>query len=464
MSFQQFISILIARKRLIFSVFATVVVTTTLLSFVLPSQYTGVATVVYDIKAPDPISGGLVQAMAMGGYLSTQVEVISSERVARRVVKMLGFEKVPELVDKWKEDANGKGSFEGYYADNLLKHLDVKPPKTAKDSYVINIEFTGGEPKSTAVVANAFAQAYLDTNLELINEPAKQFTDYFTERTKQVRDKMEKEQEALSAYQKENGIVTVDERLDVENSRLNDLSGELTLLETQKSEAQSRQHEATGSLDSNPDVMNNPVIQNLRTTISAAEGKLKEASNTLGPNHPQVKEQKAELETLKDRLKNEMDNVARSLSTNTIVSIQKEAEIRSALEAQKRRVLDLKKKRDEVSLLQTELAATQLDFNNLSQRTSQSSLQSQSQQTTVSLLTPAYEPTEQSQPKVLLNIILSIFLGGMLGVGVAMLKELTDRCIRSEEDLAELGIPVLGVLIVDRSSTSRWQFWRGQKA
>ena len=147
-----------------------------------------------------------------------------------------------------------------------------------------------------------------------------------------------------------------------------------------------------------------------------------------------------------------------------MVSIQKENEIRAALEVQKQRVLDLKKQRDEASVLQTEIASTQLDYNNLRQRLSQSSLQSQSQQSSVGILTPAVPPEKSSKPRVLLNIVLSIFLGGMLGVGVVMLMELQDRRIRSVEDLAEVGIPVLGVLTVERpKAVPAWQFWRRLK-
>jgi len=162
-----------------------------------------------------------------------------------------------------------------------------------------------------------------------------------------------------------------------------------------------------------------------------------------------------------------MANVATSLSTNTQVSVQKEAEIRSALEAQKKRVLDLKKQRDEVSEMQTELASTQLDYNNIRQRLSQSSLQSQSQQTSVTVLTPAYEPDpdKPSFPKLWLNLILSVILGSMLGIGVAILKELKDPIIRSEVELGGLGIPVLGVLTAERSSSPpRWKFWHRKKA
>jgi len=462
MNFQQFIAILSARKFIIYIVFAIVVSTTTLVSLMLPKQYTAETTLVVDFKTPDPISGAMGQAMIMPSYMATQIDVITSDRVGRRVVKMLGFDKVPELVQAWQEATKGKGSIEGYYSENLQKNLVVQP---AKESNVINISFSGTDPKSAAAVANAFAKAYLDTSVELAADPAKQYADYFVARTKEVQDKMKMEQDALSAYQQANGIVSTDERLASENARLNDLSGQLTQLEAQRSDAQSRQQSAKGDIQTNPDVMNNLVIQNLRVTISGAEGKLQEASNDMGPNYPQVKQQKAELDTLKARLQHEMNNVSSSLGASTQISSQKVAEVRAALEAQKKLVLDLKTQRDELSVMQTELASTQQDYNNIRQRLSQSTLQSQNQQSSVTVLTPAFEPVKASKPKILLNIVTSILLGGMLSIGVSMLMELMDRRIRSEDDLIAFGIPLLGVLTAISNKTyPRWQFWRKQNA
>jgi chain length determinant protein EpsF len=457
MSFQQFLSILIARKKIIFILFAIVVATTTVVSLLLPKQYTASATVLVDVKSPDPVMGVFVQAMAMPGYMATQNDIITSDRVARRVVNMLGFEKVPELVQGWKEATKGKGTVEGYYAELLSKNLDVKP---SRESNVLSIEFTGTDPKFSATVANAFAKAYIDTNVDLKVEPAKQYADWFVERSKQVRERLEKAQTALSKVQQEKGIVSVDERLDVENARLNELSTQLIMLQTQKADAQSRQHEIKGNLETHPDIINNPVIQNLRTTIAGSEAKLQEMSNQLGKNHPQIRQQQAELESLKAKLASETANVASSLGTNTQVSVKKESDVRAALDLQKQRILDLKSQHDEVSVLQKDVESAQRDYEVINQRLAQSNLESQSQQTNIVVLTPAAEPVEPSKPRVLLNILLSVFLGTMLGVGAALAMELMDRRIRSAEDLAELGIPVLGVLSIDRNSFPRWQFWR----
>jgi chain length determinant protein EpsF len=461
MSFQQFISILIARKRYFYTIFAIVVATTTVVSLLLPRQYTASATVLVDVKSPDPVMGGFIQALTMPGYMATQNDIITSDRVAIRVVKMMGFDKDPAMVQAWKDDTDGKGAVESYYAALLSKKLDVKP---SRESNVIDIEYTNNDPKFAAQVANAFAEAYIATNVELMVEPAKQYADWFVERSKQVKERLEKAQAALSAYQLAKGIVSVDERLDVENTRLNELSTQLTMLEAQKNDAKSRQAGAKTSIESNPDIINNTVVQNLRASITSAEAKLQQESNRLGQNHPQIREQQAELESLKARLRAEMANVAKGLGVNTQVSMQKESEVRDALEAQKNRVLELKKLRDEVSVLVQDVESTQREYDSINQRLAQTSLESQKQQTNIVQLTPAMEPVKPSSPKILLNIVLSIFLGGMLGVGVALLMELMDRRIRSEEDLeAAMGIPVLGMLRIEKPNSSDWKFWSHRK-
>lgn len=458
MSFLQIFSILLARRRLIFTVFIVVVAAATVLSFIMPKSYTAETTVVIDMKNPDPVVGAMLQPTAMPGYMATQVDIITSDRVARRVVRMLGFDKEPSLIARWREDTEGKGNdFEGYMADTLQRKLDAKP---SKESNVISIQFTAGDPKTAAAVANAFAQAYLATNVELMVEPAKQYTDWFTERAKQVHDKLEQQQAALSQLQKEKGVINTDDRLDTETARLNDLMAQLTLQQAQHSDARSRQRAASVNPDTDPDVLNNPAVATLRATITAAEGKLKEASNELGQNHPQIKQQKAELEELRSRLRVEMADVASSLDANTQVNAQKEGELRAAMETQRRRVLDLKKQGDEVSVAAKELDATQADYNNINQRLSQTTLESQTHQTNVAVLTPAYMPEEPSKPKILLNIIASIFLGGMLGVGIALMMELLDRRVRSEQDLADMGMPVLGGLSKERFPKKRRGFWR----
>ena len=65
----------------------------------------------------------------------------------------------------------------------------------------------------------------------------------------------------------------------------------------------------------------------------------------------------------------------------------------------------------------------------------------------MAVLNPAAPPLEPSSPRVVLNTLLSVFLGTMLGLGLGLLAEMLDRRVRSEGDLAEIAqIPVLGVI------------------
>lgn len=80
-------------------------------------------------------------------------------------------------------------------------------------------------------------------------------------------------------------------------------------------------------------------------------------------------------------------------------------------------------------------------------RFNQTSLESQTTQSNVNVLTQAVPPNEHSSPRVLLNLLLSMVLGSMLAVGVALIMEMLDRRVRGFADITQgLGLPVLGVV------------------
>ncbi len=261
MSFQLFLLILLARRKVIVLTLLGVVAVTVAVSLLLPKQYTATASVVLDVKSPDPILGAILPAQALPGYMATQLDIIQSDRVAQRVVKMLKLDQNSTARGQWEDETEGKGTIESWLGNLLQKKLDVKP---SRESSVINISFRGVEPQFAADVANAFAQAYISTNLELKVDPAKQFASWFDDRTKALRENLEKSQAKLSAYQREKGIVAVDERLDVENARLLELSSQLVAIQGQKAESQSRQRQASGDAQTLPEVLQNPLIQGLK--------------------------------------------------------------------------------------------------------------------------------------------------------------------------------------------------------
>jgi len=460
MSFQQFLLILKARRWAVLSILLLTVATTVAVSLILPKQYSASTEVVIDVRSPDPIAGIVLPGLITPGYMATQVDIVQSDRVAGRVVKLLRLDQNPGVQQEWRDATEGGGTIQSWLIELLKKKLEVKP---SRESNVISIGFTGTDPRFAAAVANAFAQAYLETTLELKVEPARQYAAWFGERSTTLRGGLEKAQARLSQYQREHGIVAADERLDVENARLAELSSQLVVVQAQATETASRQRQAKGGTENLPEVLQNPLVQGMKADVARQEAKLNELAGQLGKNHPQYQRTADELQTLHKKLDAEMKQVASGIGTSNRINQQREGELRSALAAQKAKVMSIKNQRDELAVLQREVENAQRAYDAVAQRLTQTSLESQTQQTNVVVLTPAVEPIEPSSPKLLLNSLLAVFLGTLLGVGCALLLETLSRRVRSAEDLAQaLGLPVLGVLEPTRAAR-RW-FGRATRA
>ena len=458
MRFHQFLLILRARYKAVIASLLLTVIATLIVSLLLPKQYTASTAVVVDVRSPDPVGGMVLPGLAAPGYMATQIDIIGSDRVAQRVVKLLRMDESPVIREQWTEATGGMGELTVWLANLLKQKLDVKP---SRESNVIIIEFSGPDPGFAAAVANAFAQAYIDINLELKVEPARQYATWFEDQTRILRDKLEKAQQALSIYQQKSGIVATGERLDHEIAKLNELSTQLTIVQGQTSDSSSKRKSA-GNPETLAEVMQNPLINSLKSDIARLDAKLQESSVNLGRNHPQTKRAQSELAALRNKLASETRHIHNSIGTSYQIGKHKEQELLEAMESQKKRVLELNKQRDQISVLQRDVEAAQRTFEGVSQRSAQTRLESLSVQTNIATLNPASIPTEHSHPRILRNILISIFLGTLLGVGIALMLELVNRRVRSAEDLVEIiELPVLATISSAGSRSTLRRFPRG---
>lgn len=437
MNFTQFLLILNARKWIILGVLALTVLVTAAVSLLLPKEYTASASIIIDSKSKDPFTGQLLPSQMFPGYMATQVDVIQSANVAQKVVRSLKLADSPGTREQFMAATDGKGTIEQWLADVLLKKLDVVP---SRESSVISIAFTGADPRFAAAMANAFAKAYIDTSLELRLAPARQTAEWFDRQITQLRANLDQAQQKLTAYQREKGIVESEERLDVETRRMADLAAQIVAAQSVAFDAASRTRDS-GNL---PEVNNSPVVQSLKVQIAQSEGKLAELGKRVGANHPDYLRLQAELATYKTQLATELGTATRGVGATAGAARLRVNELSAAFERQKTKVLELKQQREEATLLARDLENAQRIYDSALQRYGQSRMEAQSTQTDLTVLNPAVPPSEPSRPRVILNILLSLFLGTLLGVGVGFLVELLDRRVRSGQDVAAaLGIPVL---------------------
>ena len=223
-------------------------------------------------------------------------------------------------------------------------------------------------------------RSYIDVNLELKVEPARQNAAWFEDQTKIVRDKLEAAQSALSSFQQKTGIVATNERSGYESAKLNDLSAQLTAVQAHTADSRSKAQSASGS-STLTEVLQNPVINGLKSDIARLEAKLQESNVNLGRNHPQTLRNESELASLKAKLASETQVVSRSITTSYQVGKQTEKDLLEAIEAQKTRVLSLNKQSDEISVLSRDVESAQRAFDGVSQRAAVTRLESLSVQT-----------------------------------------------------------------------------------
>jgi uncharacterized protein involved in exopolysaccharide biosynthesis len=187
------------------------------------------------------------------------------------------------------------------------------------------------------------------------------------------------------------------------------------------------------------------VVQGLKANMTMLESKVNDLSSKLGKNHPQLLAARAELEGVKARLREEMQTITRTLASSSNLAQQREQQIRAALEAQRQKVLETKKLREDVALLLSDVDNAQKAYDAVTQRMTTTSLESQTTQTNVLVVNEAVEPIEPSSPNIVLNTIVAIVLGGIIALGLALLREMVDRIIRSDDDVAaSIDVPVIG--------------------
>lgn len=453
MTLLQLLLVLRARRKIILYTLLSVMTVVAIASLVLPKTYKATTTLVLNYTGVDPVTGLAFPGQMVPSYVATQVSVINSRSVALKVVKKLKLAENPSHIKKFQDATNGYGSIDEWLAAGLLNKLDVV---TVRDSNVIEVSFSSTAPEFSTAVANAFAIVYQNTNIELKADPVKKASLYFDDQIKTLRNNLETAQAKLSRYQQDKGMSSADSRYDVESVRLDELSKQLVTVQSQLLEANSRQRNVQEKpAAESPDVLANPLIQNLKASLAQEEARFSQVAEVYTPNHPHYQKAKAEVDKLRSELNNHIQAARNAIGNNARILQQREAELSAALAAQKVKVLELNRGRDQLSLITKEVESAQHAYDNATQRVAQTNLEGHFNQSDIAVLNPATPPFTHASPKLLFNLAISALAGILLGLGFAMLAEMLDRRVRSHNDLTDvLQITVLGTM--SWRSPERW--------
>lgn len=376
MNLRLFLVIVRSRYMLILFTLVITIATAAVITMLMPNRYIATASVVLNFNDVNPFEQAAIPALLSSSYMATQLDVIRSQNVAEKVIDYLRMENDRSLQVAFQDSGSGNGTMRQWLISILMQNLQVDP---SPNSRMVNIGYLSVSPEKSATTANAYARAYIATTLELSMEPARRNAAWFDEQIKTMRKRLEEAQARLTNYQQVKGIVAIDERLDTETSRLNELSQAYVAAQADTYDVKSRQ---------------------------------------LGQNHPEYTR-----------------------------AIARERSILNSLNDQKARILELKKERDEVGSMAREVENLQQTYDATLKNFSQTSLQSQFNQTNISILNLAVPPQQPDSPNVVLNMSASVFLGLLLGIVLAVMIELLNRRVRTTDDVSRLlGTKVLATI------------------
>jgi chain length determinant protein EpsF len=446
MSFSQIVAVLRARWGVVLSILALAMATTIALNTIMPKRYSATSKVMIDVKSPDPVAGVVLPGMLSPTFIATQGDIIKSRRVVERVIADLNLDQSPEMRQAWQKLTEGKVPFMIWLSDRLTTSLRASP---SRESNVIEIEYTAETPTGAALFANSFTQAYLGVTVDLRTEPAKAFGNSFENLADQLRKRLLDAQAKLTNYQKDAGLMATDERLDVETDKLAQISSQITqlsaMLEDTKAKKQSARRDGA---DVSMEGMTSTIVTGIRNELIAQQSRLSQLEERYGDSHPSVKETKNSIAELKKRLALEYGHTTEFLDASDNVASGRLAAAKASLEEQRQKLIDLRGKRSGAAVLARDVENLQRAYDVVQSRVSQSGIEVQVASTSLAVLEKAIPPATPSAPRSLLNTAVAFVLGSLLAVAAAILIELLDRRVRTNQDMQQqLNVPLIGVLL-----------------
>ncbi len=446
LSFAQLFAILKARKFTIFMVLALTVMATFALTEFLPKSYTATAELFIDYRANDPLAGRQFSPVLDESYMQTQVDMIKSEEVANQVIdvtKMMSRDSVKKMIEK-----DGEAKARSLLVESIGKELEVV---LRKSSRVVELRYSASSANYARDALNAAIQAYMDLVLRISSAPAKSRQEQYSVQLETLRHELDQIQTSITEYQQKYGIVDADERLDMGSRQLNELSSKQTTIQGLRLEANSKHRAIEAMVKSGvpaseiPEIALQRGIPELRLRLADLERQTAEVGSVYGRNHPKFKIVLAERDILVQRLNRESQIALNAALMEERRFDQQAQTLSSEIQDKQRKLLEMKKHRDVIGSYQRQMESVQKIYNSAVQKYDELLIASNVNSPSLAVLRWAVAPYTHSKPKLRSNLLMSLPVGLLLGLGLVFLTELSGRRLRHVDDLErELNIDVLG--------------------
>ena len=286
-----------------------------------PREYTAVTQILIDPSDLRAVGTDTQPAQANDAALlqvDSQVSVLTSDAVLRRVVASEGLDHDPEFVrgPSLLGVLLGRNDLPGGRSLAALNELKRRV-KVNRDerTYVIEVDVTSRDPNKAVSIANAIAQAYLAEQTQVRADAARQVSQSLTSRLKELKDSVREAEDKVEAYKQRNNLLAASGQL-VTDQQLTDMDNQLSAAHARTTDAKARLEQVEAvqhSKDENgafPAALQSPTITALRGQYAEVMRREAEQTASLGALHPAVIDIQAQAERLRRMIDAEIDRAA----------------------------------------------------------------------------------------------------------------------------------------------------------
>ena len=437
-----------------------------------PKEYTAATQILIDptdLRAVGNETQPAQMSDAAAMQIESQVNVLTSDAVLRRVVASQNLEHDPEFVrgPSLLAALMGRSGIPGGSELAALNELKRRV-KVSRDprTFVVEVDVTSRDPYKAVAIANAIAQAYLAEQTQVRADAARQVSQSLSAHLKELKDKVRDSEEKVEDYKASNNLVTANGQL-VTDQQLTDLNNQLAAARARTADAKGRLdqiEQVQRRKDDNgafPAALQSPTIAALRAQYAEVMRREAEQTATLGALHPAVIDIQAQAERLHRMIGAEVDRAAAATRTEYESAKASEQTLTDNYATLKQTALDNGQAMVGLRELERDAQASRDIYQAFLVRARETGAQEQVDTKNIRVLSTADLPQKRSSPPPSLLVALgAMMLGAAAGTGMVLVRPATAgaaprgagdtwrRALAGVGIWAEgpVGVPVLAVL------------------
>jgi capsular exopolysaccharide synthesis family protein len=383
-------------------------------------------------------------------YIETQSKILTSETLALQTIRSGILSGQTDFAsDPAASDAVATGSLANLKPPpELGAFLGSLSVKRVPNSRLLDISFESTSPLQAAQIVNAHIKNFIEQNFQSRYEATTRASTWLTDQLNELKIRVEKAEDARIAYERQNQIWAIDDKQNVTTQRFGDLNRQLTEVQSERMRKQSLfEFAKAGDVDSVPQIRDNPAVLDLARKHADINSQYTEALNQYGPNFPKVQRLQAQLKELEAAADKEKKAVIARLESEYREARQREELLTHALEQQKTEVNQMSERMVQYSILKREAEANKALYDGLLTKLKEAGISAGLRSSNIRVVDPAMVPTYPARPAKTRNIVLSIVIGLVGGIGLALLREYMDNTVKSPDDIETLvRLPSLAVV------------------